>query len=280
MKNGQLRTALITGATSGIGAAYAKRLAQDGFALILHGRRQERLKALAQELEKAYDIPTEVIVAELSRTEELRKVESRIQELDQLDMLINNAGYWTPGNFWERDPDSIEALIQVHVIAPVRFTRAALPRMLERNKGDIINTCSIGAYFGFSTGENYCGTKAYLVMFTESLHLALSGTGLRVQALVPGNTMTELESRLGMDPKKSSSKWMLPEKVVEISLRELGKGKVVCVPSLKHRLMIKFFNLLPRRIYYRVMWSRGEKRRKIWEEIEKKRHEQEILTSV
>ena len=269
MKSSERQTALITGATSGIGEAYARRLARDGFSLILHGRRQERLNALAQELEKAYDISTEVIIAELSEKEGLKKVESRIQELDRLDMLINNAGYWLPGNFWERDPDSIEAMIRVHVIAPARFTRAALPRMIEQNKGDIINVSSMGVYVGIPTVENYNATKAYLLNFTESLHVALLGTGLRVQVLVPGMTMTEFHSRLGADPREFSSISMLPEKVVEISLRDLDKGKVVCIPGLKNKLTVRLFNSVPRRMYYKMMHSWGETSKKRWEEVEK-----------
>ncbi|MBC8274989.1 MAG: SDR family oxidoreductase [Chloroflexi bacterium] len=275
MKSSECRTALITGATSGIGEAYAKRLARDGFSLILHGRRQEKLNTLAQELEKAHNISTEVIIAELSQKKGLKKVESRIQELDRLDVLINNAGYWLPGNFWERDPDSIEAMIQVHVTAPARFTRAALPRMIQQNKGDIINVSSMGVYVGIPTVENYNATKAYLLNFTETLHAALLGTGVRVQVLVPGMTMTEFHSRLGADPQQFGSISMLPEEVVEISLRCLDKGKVLCIPGLKNKLTVKLVNSLPRRMYYKVMHSWGERSRKSWEEIEKKLEGQE-----
>jgi short-subunit dehydrogenase len=193
--------ALITGATSGIGAAFANRLAQEGFDLILHGRRQKELKERAENLERTYRTTVEIIFAELSRSEEMKKVEERIKGLDRLDMLINNAGYWEPGVFWEHSPDSLEAMIMVHDVAPVRFIRAALPRMLERNKGDIINVSSIGAYFNMITMENYGATKVYLISFTESLHVALMGTGIRVQALVPGMTATEFHSRLGADFK-------------------------------------------------------------------------------
>lgn len=257
--------AFITGATSGIGAAFAKHLAQDRFDLILHGRREEKLKKFALNLEKTYDVSTEVIIAELSRIDELKKVEHYIQGLDRLDMLINNAGYWIPGNFWERDPDALEAMIRVHVIAPVRFTRAALPGMLRRNKGDIINVSSVAAYFSTLTVENYCATKAYLITFSEALHVALMGTGVRVQVLVPGFTLTEFHSRLGVDPKKMRAKKMLPEEVVDISLKSLEKGKVVCIPSVKGRALVTLANALPRRIYYKVMRSQGEKVKRFWE---------------
>jgi short-subunit dehydrogenase len=262
--------ALVTGATSGIGAAFASRLAQNGFDLILHGRRQKELMDRAKNLERIYSTSVEIIIAELSRPDEIRKVEERINSLDRLDMLVNNAGYWEPGVFWEHSPDSLEAMIMVHNVAPVRFIRAALPRMLERDKGDIINVSSLGAYLNMVTLENYGATKAYLISFTESLHVALMGTGIRVQALTPGFTVTEFHSRLGADFTKEQRTWMQPEEVVDESLRALGKGPVVCIPGFKRRFIVKLASMLPRSVYYRIMKIIGEKSKKRWDEIEKK----------
>lgn len=262
--------ALVTGATSGIGAAFASRLAQKGFDLILHGRRQKELMDRAKNLERIYSTSVEIIIAELSRPDEIRKVEERINSLDRLDMLVNNAGYWEPGVFWEHSPDSLEAMIMVHNVAPVRFIRAALPRMLERDKGDIINVSSLGAYLNMVTLENYGATKAYLISFTESLHVALMGTGIRVQALTPGFTVTEFHSRLGADFTKEQRTWMQPEEVVDESLRALGKGLVVCIPGFKRRFIVKLASMLPRSVYYRIMKIIGEKSKKRWDEIEKK----------
>ncbi len=261
--------ALITGASSGIGAAFADCLARKGFDLILHGRRKEKLTSCAKNLERTHHISVETIIAELSRAEEMKKVEKRIQSLDRLDMLINNAGYWTPGAFWEHSLDSLEAMIMVHVIAPVRFIRAALPRMLKRHQGDIINVSSMGAYFNMTTVENYGATKAYLLNFTESLHVALMGTGIRVQALAPGFTVTEFHSRLGADFTKYQKKWMRPEELVDISLKALEKGRVVCIPGVKRRLLVKIACALPRRVYYKIMKAIGEKVKKQWDEIQK-----------
>jgi short-subunit dehydrogenase len=268
-KSSDRPSALVTGATSGIGAAFANRLAQRGFDLILHGRRQEKLTERAKNLEKTHNISVEIIIGELSQAEELRKIERYIQGLERLDMLINNAGYWTPGNFWDQSPDSLEAMIMVHVVAPVRFIRAVLPRMLERHRGDIINVSSMGAYFNLVTVENYAATKAYLINFTESLHVALMGTGIRVQALAPGFTVTEFHSRLGADFRKAQRKWMRSEELVEISLKALEKGRVVCIPGAKRRFLVKFARVLPRRMYYKVMQVLGEKIKKRWDEIGK-----------
>ena len=186
-------------------------------------------------------------------------------------MLINNAGYWTPGTFWEHSPDSLEDMIRVHVVAPVRFIRAALPHMLERHQGDIINVSSMGAYFNMVTVENYGATKAYMINFTESLHVGLMGMGIRVQALAPGFTVTEFHSRLGADFTKDQRKWMRPEELVEISLNALEKGQVVCIPGVKEWFLVKFASVLPRRVYYKVMQVLGEKIKRRWNGIEKRR---------
>jgi len=261
--------AFITGATSGIGAAFANRLAERGFDLILHGRRQEKLAERAKNLERTHSSSAEIIIAELSKAEDVNKIEKHIRSLDRLDMLINNAGYWTPGVFWESSPDSLEDMIMVHVVAPVRFIRAALPSMLERHKGDIINVSSLGAYFNMATLENYGATKRYLASFSESLHVALMGTGIRVQALAPGFTVTEFHSRLGADFTEAQRRWMLrPEQVVDISLKALEKGQVVCIPRVTRRLLTRCAGMLPRRAYYRLMRIISEKVEKRWDEIE------------
>lgn len=261
--------AFVTGATSGIGAAFADRLAERGYDLILQGRREEKLTERAKYLERTHNTSVKIIIAELSEVEPIKMIEERIQSLDRLDMLINNAGYWTPGFFWEHSPDSLEDMIMVHVVAPIRFIRAALPRMLERNQGDIINVSSLGAYFNMTTLENYGATKGYLINFTESLRVALMGTGIRVQALAPGFTVTEFHSRLGADFTKAQRNWMRPEKLVDISLNALETGKVVCIPGVKARFIACCAGLLPRRLYYRLMQIIGEKMKKRWDETEK-----------
>ncbi len=260
--------AVVTGATSGIGAAFAERLAQKGLDLVLQGRRQKELTERARNLERKYRTSVEIVVAELSRSEGIQEVEQRIKHLERIDMLINNAGYWEPGLFWEHSPDCLEAMIMVHNVAPVRFICAALPGMLKRDKGDIINVSSTGAYLNMVTTENYGATKVYLISLTESLHVALMGTGVRVQALIPGPTVTEFHSRLGADLTKDQKTWLRPEGVADKSLRALEKHQVLCIPSLRSRLIVRLACLLPRSFYYRVMKATGESLKKRWDEIE------------
>ena len=270
------RYALVTGATSGIGAAFANRLAQEGFDLLLHGRRQNELMERARSLERTYHTSVEIIIAELSQAEGIRKVEESSKRLERLDMLINNAGYWEPGFFWEHSPDSLEAMIMVHNVAPVRFICAALPRILEQNRGDIINVSSIGGYFNMVTMENYGATKSYLISLTESLHVALMGTGIQVQVLAPGSTVTEFHSRLGADFTKAQRRWMQPDAVVDSSLRALQKAQVLCIPGFRRRLLVKLLRAMRRTVYYRVMKVVGTRVKSTWDVI--MRHGPDSLT--
>ena len=181
--------ALITGASSGIGLAFAQRLANDGYDLILVARRHERLTQLAQQLENR-GTRAEVLVADLAAPEGLATVEQRAAAGD-VTMLVNNAGFQTYMPFVELNPDLAEAQIRVQVTAVVRFSRAVLPAMLARNAGAIINVSSMLA---FSAGMDqpflpkravYAATKAFVNSFTETLSSELVGTGVKVQALCP-----------------------------------------------------------------------------------------------
>ncbi len=256
-----LPLALITGATSGIGAAFARRLAADGYNLIMHGRREDRLNKLADALGTLHRVGTEVLIAELDQPDGIRKVEDRIAKLDRLDMLVNNAGYFQPGYFWEIDPDELEAMISTHDIAPVRFMRAAIPGMIARGQGDIINVSSLAAYgLGGHGLENYCATKRYLVTFTESLHVALAGKGIRLHVTAPGHTTSDFHTRIGLDPKQMEAEgihWMPAEEVVDQALRDLARGKIVNVPGFKNKIMTwTAERFLPRRLFYTLMIRR------------------------
>ena len=182
--------ALVTGASSGIGRAFAQRLARDGFHLILVARRQERLAELAGEIEKL-GATAEIVVADLTTPEGLAAVEKRAAAGD-LTMLVNNAGFQAYRPFVELDPDVAEAQIFLHTTVPVRLSRAALPAMLARGDGAIVNVSSMLA---FSAGMDqpylpkratYAATKAFVSAFTETLAGELVGTGVKVQALCPG----------------------------------------------------------------------------------------------
>jgi hypothetical protein len=242
MENQSSGRILITGASSGIGAAFARVLAARQKNLTLVARRKERLENLASELRKNHNIDVEILVADLSYARDIDKVEKHIADNQPLDMLINNAGFVTSGRFSRTDLEEQEAMIRLHVIAPIRLTHAALPKMVERGHGTIINVSSNAAFIPLRGAVTYSGTKAFLVAFSEALQSELEGTGVHVQALCPGFTRTEFHDRL---PRFKSSSipapfWTYPEEVVAASLGAVEKNKVICIPGLTNRLLVAF----------------------------------------
>lgn len=234
MSKTPFRTALITGASAGLGAEYARQLAAAGTNLILVSRRLDRLDALARELQAKHAVTVEALQADLASPEGLERVERRIAEDANLDLLINNAGFSGRSGFARGEVGDHLSMVQVHVTTTVRLTRAALPSMISRGRGAVINVASIAAFSPFS-GAMYSGTKAFLVMFSENLQAELKGQGIFVQALCPGMTHTEFHEVAAIDkaivPKPF---WMTAEEVVRISLRQLGRG-AICIPGWKNQ---------------------------------------------
>ncbi|HRD01553.1 MAG TPA: SDR family oxidoreductase [Candidatus Saccharicenans sp.] len=240
MKREGYEKALITGASSGLGQEYATQLAQTGTDLILVARRHERLKALATGLSTSYGVKIEVLPADLSQDEDLEKVVLKIRQTCNLDLLINNAGFGGHGKFHLEDGGEAERMIKVHVLATTILTRAALPSMLVRHHGAIINVASVAAFSPLS-GTMYSSTKAFEVMFSENLQSELYDTGLKVQALCPGLTHTEFHQVAGIKAEAIPGMfWMKAEDVVKISLRALSGHKVIIVPGTKNKLMTFF----------------------------------------
>ncbi len=238
---GESRTALITGASSGIGAAFARQLAPQGFHLILVARREERLAALAAELQGRHRISAEVLDADLSEPADIERVERRIAELENVDLLINNAGFGAPGSFAETDLATQLTMIDVHIIASVRLCRATLPGMITRHRGAIINVSSIAGLVPIPGSATYSSTKAYLNVFSEALQAELRGTGVKVQALCPGFTHTGFhdtpEHRGFHRSGIPDALWMSAEEVAAQSLNALGRRQVIFVPGFKNRLL-------------------------------------------
>ena len=232
-------TALITGASSGIGAAFARKLAALGYDLVLVARRGDRLEALAAELEAAYGIRAETLVADLTDEGDVERVAGAIAAIPNLELLVNNAGIGAEGRFYQADIGPQLDMIRLHVLASVRLARAALPGMVERGRGGIINVASVAGFMALPENVNYCATKGYLITFSKGLQLELTGTGVRVQALCPGFTHTEFHDDLREFDKARTPKilWMPAEAVVEASLRGLARGEVVCIPGFGNRLI-------------------------------------------
>jgi len=256
-------TACITGASSGIGEVFARRLAGQGYNLLLHGRRKERLEQLCFELQQRNGIRAEFILADFSRPEEIRSVEDRIRGVQDLELLVNNAGFGARKSFTRGAIEPQEEMINTHVFATVRLTHAALRGMLERNRGTIINVSSVAGFLVGPNSATYCATKSYITSFTESLHLELNGTGIRIQALCPGFTRSDFHARIGFDTSGDFFRnFMSAEEVVDASLRSLKGSKVICVPGIRYKLVVIASRLLPRRVYYWIAQaSRGSRLR-------------------
>jgi len=248
-----MREALITGASSGIGAVFARKLAQRGYDLVLVARRRERLEALTRELEEKHSIGAEALAADLARDDDLARVEERIRSAATLELLVNNAGFGTRGWFHEADLEPHDRMHRLHVLATLRLTHAAVQGMTARGRGGIVNVSSVAGFVQTPGSTSYVATKAWMISFTEGLHLELKATGspVKVQALCPGFTYSEFHDVVGMDRKRiPQAWWMKAEEVVEASLRGLERGKLTVVPGWRYRLLVLLLGLLPRALLH------------------------------
>lgn len=258
MKTRTTRTALITGATSGIGKAFAERLASEGYNLILTGRRQEVLEALADDLAKAHGVTVEPVIAELSDERDTEMLVQKVSNLDNLSLLINNAGFGTTGLFHEESAKTQAAMVKCHVLAPVLLMHAALPGMIRAGEGAVINVSSVRAFGPGIRTAVYASAKAFLNSLSQSTSLELAGTGVKVQVLCPGYTMTDFHSRLGLTTSGKNRglvRWMTAEEVVDASLRCLAKNKVVCLPNLWNKILARLLKFSPLALVRR--WAQG-----------------------
>jgi len=224
------RAALITGASAGLGAEYARQLAAAGADLVLVARRRDRLEELAAELRSRHGIAAQAVQADLSTETGIAAVEAHIAASGGLDLLVNNAGFGGKTGFVRGEAADHLEMVRVQVDATVRLTKAALPGMIDRGRGAVINVSSVAAFSPFS-GAMYSGAKAFLVMFSQNLQAEVRSKGIRLQALCPGMTHTEFHQVAGIDKSIVPAPfWMTAERVVRVSLRRLGHG-VVCIPG-------------------------------------------------
>ena len=232
----------ITGASSGIGASYAKAFAENGYDLVLLARRKDRLQALSKQLESGGSIDCEIISADLAEQEEIKKVTNHIRQIDNLDILINNAGFATIGYFADIPIEKSMRMFHTHMTATVQFTHAALQVMLKGERGAIINVSSMGAFMLTPGNVLYDATKSFLATFSENLWLEVRDKGIKVQALCPGFTRTEFHEVGDFKNFDKSvipdSLWMMPDEVVRLSLKALENSRdVVFIPGWKKRLV-------------------------------------------
>jgi uncharacterized protein len=221
--------ALVTGASSGIGAGFARHLADRGVELVLVARRQDRLDELAATL----PVPSEVLAADLTDPDGLAAVEDRVRRADApVDLLVNNAGFGAYGPFGELTADRQARMVELNVTALVRLTHAALGQLTARRTGGVINVGSTAGFQPDPYAAVYGATKAFVRSFTEALHEELRGTGVRAMLLAPGITTTEFQDVSGVHVGPAVEAAAMPvEPVVEAALRDFARGRAVSVPG-------------------------------------------------
>jgi len=226
--------ALITGASSGIGAAYADRLAKRGYDLVLVARSEERLKALAKQLAIEQSVSVDVMAADLTLRADVRMIEQRLHSDASINLLVNNAGVGTPKPVLADDVDALEAVVELNVIAVHRLAIAAEQAFAARGQGGIINVSSVAALHPQHVNATYTASKAFVLNLTQGLYRELAPKGVKVQVVLPGATRTQFFSRLGVavDERFSADKIMEPEDLVDAALAGFDQGELVTIPSL------------------------------------------------
>ncbi|WP_095152902.1 SDR family oxidoreductase [Pseudomonas sp. Irchel s3b5] len=226
-------TALVTGASSGIGAIYAERLAARGFDLLLVARDQDRLEAAAGKLRVEHGVQVEVLRADLTQSEDVLKLEQRLRSDSSISLLLNNAGVAADGLLANADLDQMERLIQLNVTTVTRLASAAAASFAKAGRGTIINIASVVALFPERFNAIYSASKAYVLSLTQSLNAELDGTGVRVQAVLPGVTRTEIWERSGIDASQIPAEMVMDAgEMVDAALSGLDQGELVTIPSL------------------------------------------------
>ncbi len=258
------KLAVITGASSGIGAMFARKLAARGYDLLLVARREDRLRSLALELAETYHVSGDVLAADLTDDAGRERVAERIRGASNLGLLVNNAGFGTLGFFADTDVESQLQMHRLHVLATVHLTHAALANLVPRGEGGVINVSSVAAFAQTAGSASYCATKAWMNSFTACVYAELKAqkSPVKVQALCPGFTLSEFHDTLGMDRSPiPKNLWLTADFVVGESLRGFDEGKLFVIPGWRYKLIAMFMKSLPGWAL-RKMSARGARYRK------------------
>jgi short-subunit dehydrogenase len=228
-----LATALITGASSGLGAVYARRLAARGHALILVARRADRLETLSADLTRDYGVSVRTIAADLTAEADLAGIEALLRQDQTIGLLVNNAGAGPVATSADLSDADAASVLALNVNALVRLTRAALPGFRARNAGAIVNVGSVMAFHAMPVTSLYSATKAFVLTFSRAIQQEVAGTGILVQAVLPAGTITEFYETAGVSLKDfDASVFMTAENLVDAALAGFDRGEEVTIPSL------------------------------------------------
>jgi short-subunit dehydrogenase len=240
-----MTTALITGSTAGIGAAFARRLAADGHNLVLVARDTKRLREQATELHDRHGIEAKVLTADLATDDGIEAVAARLADRkNPVDLLINNAGFGNKGRYLDVSMVEELTMLKVHCEAVLRLTSAAAEAMRERGRGGVVNVASVAAFLPRGT---YGASKAWVVQFTQGAARDLVGSGVRLMALCPGFVRTEFHQRAGMGTDNIPGwMWLDADKLVAAALGDLARGKTVSIPDPRYKALMGMVKVVPR----------------------------------
>jgi uncharacterized protein len=251
-------TALVTGASSGIGAAFARALAEEGNDLALVARDQARLESARLQLIERFDVKATVLSADLTTADGCDRVAERLADLrEPIDILVNSAGEGTYRRFGRAELATEEHMLDLNVRAMLRLCHAAVRVMTDRGAGEIINVSSVAGFVPRGGNVTYSASKAWVTMFSEALAVQLRGSGVRVTAVCPGFTQTNFHQAAAVD-MSSVSRWMWldADEVVAAALADARRGKPVSIPSLRYKVMVTAARYAPRPLVREVMRRR------------------------
>ncbi|MFE9684941.1 SDR family NAD(P)-dependent oxidoreductase [Streptomyces sp. NPDC002701] len=253
-----MTTALITGSTAGIGAAFARRLASDGHNLVLVARDTKRLGEQATELHDRHGIEAEVLTADLATDEGIEAVAARVSDRkNAVDLLVNNAGFGNKGVYLDVPLEDELRMLKVHCEAVLRLTSAASESMRTRGRGGVVNVASMAA---FTPRGTYGASKAWVVQFTQGVARDLVGSGVRLMALCPGFVRTEFHERAGVGTENIPNwMWLDADKVVAAGLADLARGKSLSIPDARYKVLAGLSKLPPRGLAGGVSAKTGRK---------------------
>lgn len=257
--------AVVTGAAGGLGSCFASKLAERGYRLVLVDRREKQLEKICEAITARYGVVAEPCAVDLCKRDEVESLARRLNQATDLELLVNNAGFGTMDYFVDMDVNQHLDMIHLHVQTPVILTHAALPGMIERDRGAIINVSSLGAWSHSAGNVQYASTKTYLAVLSQALAQELHGTNVRVQALCPGFVRTEFHTADGMkgfDLRRVPRRyWMSAEHVVDCSLAKLAGNEVIVFPGLGYRILGRLMQMPLFQGFVQRMATRRDARR-------------------